>query len=94
MGKTNNIHIFGAAPGEVTKTLAALKASPATARAKEKFALAMDAETLEVEDLTRGELVACARAQQGYDYSPALRATNQQKQLGRLSPGPHGFIGK
>jgi hypothetical protein len=28
--KTNNIHIAVAAPGEVTKTLAAIKASPAT----------------------------------------------------------------
>lgn len=32
--QTNNIHIAVAAPGEVTKTLAALKASPATARAR------------------------------------------------------------
>ena len=32
--QTNNIHIAVAAPGEVTKTLSALKASPATTRAK------------------------------------------------------------
>jgi hypothetical protein len=43
--QTNNIHIAIAAPGEVTKTLAALKASPATARAKAKFILATDGDT-------------------------------------------------
>ncbi len=56
----NNIHIAVAAPGEVTKTLAALKASPATARAKAKFILATDGETFEAEDLASGETVACA----------------------------------
>jgi hypothetical protein len=58
--QTNNIHIAVAAPSEVTKTLAALKASPATARAKAKFALATDGDTFEAEDLTTGETVACA----------------------------------
>ncbi len=60
--QTNNIHIAVAAPGEVTKTLAALKASPATARAKAKFVLATDGETFEAEDLASGETVACAYA--------------------------------
>ncbi|MCK1339791.1 class I SAM-dependent DNA methyltransferase [Bradyrhizobium sp. 38] len=58
--QTNNIHIAVAVPGEVTKTLAALKASPATARAKAKFVLATDGETFEAEDLANGETVACA----------------------------------
>jgi hypothetical protein len=57
--QTNNIHIAVAAPGEVTKTLAALKASPATGRAKAKFVLATDGETFEAEDLTSGETIAC-----------------------------------
>jgi hypothetical protein len=57
--QTNNIHIVVAAPGEVTNTLAALKASPATARAKAKFTLATDGESFEAEDLTSGETVAC-----------------------------------
>src|SRR5467141_5207310 len=57
--QTNNIHIAVAAPGEVTKTLAALKASPATARAKAKFVLATDGETFEAEDMASGEAVAC-----------------------------------
>jgi hypothetical protein len=60
--QTNNIHIAVAASGEVTKTLAALKASPATARAKAKFVLATDGDTLEAEDLASGEMVACAYA--------------------------------
>jgi hypothetical protein len=50
--QTSNIHIAVAAPGEVTKRLAALKASPATVRAKAKFVLATDGETFEAEDLT------------------------------------------
>jgi hypothetical protein len=57
--QTNNIHIAVAAPGEVTSTLAALKASPVTARAKAKFILATDGDTFEAEDLTSGETVAC-----------------------------------
>src|SRR5450631_2042715 len=57
--QTNNIHIAVAAPGEVTKTLAALKGSPATTRAKAKFVLATDGETFEAEDLASGETVAC-----------------------------------
>ncbi|MBZ9675244.1 class I SAM-dependent DNA methyltransferase [Mesorhizobium sp. ES1-1] len=60
--QTSNIHIAVAAPGEVMATLAALKASPATARAKAKFVLATDGDTFEAEDLTNGETVACAYA--------------------------------
>jgi hypothetical protein len=60
--QTNNIHIAVAAPGTVTSTLAALKASPATTRAKAKFVLATDGDTFEAEDLASGETVACAYA--------------------------------
>ncbi|GLR89019.1 class I SAM-dependent DNA methyltransferase [Bradyrhizobium iriomotense] len=60
--QTNNIHIAVAGPGEVMNTLAALRASPATARAKAKFVLATDGDTLEAEDLASGETVACAYA--------------------------------
>jgi hypothetical protein len=58
--QTNNIHLAVAAPGEVTNMLAALKASPATTRAKAKFVLATDGHTFEAEDLASGETVACA----------------------------------
>jgi hypothetical protein len=58
--QTNNIHIVVAPPGEVTKTLAALKASRATAKAKAKFILATDGDTFEAEDLSSDETVACA----------------------------------
>ncbi|MHB0667786.1 class I SAM-dependent DNA methyltransferase [Roseomonas mucosa] len=60
--QTNNIHIAVAAPGALTNTLAALKASPATTRAKAKFVLATDGDTFEAEDLASGETVACAYA--------------------------------
>ncbi|MBV1837065.1 DNA methyltransferase [Acetobacter estunensis] len=57
--QTNNIHIAVAPPGEVTKTLSILKESPATAKAKAKFILATDGETLEAENLASGEVIAC-----------------------------------
>ena len=56
----NNIHIATAAPDQVTATLAALRASPATTRAKAKFILATDGDTLEAEELAGGETIACA----------------------------------
>ena len=58
--QTNNIHIVTCEPGSVTDTLHALKASPATGRAKAKFILATDGESLEAEDLLSGDTVACA----------------------------------
>lgn len=58
--QTSNIHILTCDTGRVTQTLAALKASPATAKAKAKFILATDGADLEAEDLTSGETVACA----------------------------------
>lgn len=60
--QTNNIHIGVAATGEVTNTLAALKASPTTAKAKARFILATDGSDFEAEDLESGETVACAYA--------------------------------
>jgi hypothetical protein len=57
--QTNNIHIAVARLGEVTKSLAALKASPATTKAKATFVLATDGDTFEAEDLESGETVAC-----------------------------------
>jgi len=61
--QTNNIHIATCAPGEVAKTLAALKASPATARSKAKFVLATDGDMFEAEDLQSDDPpVACAYA--------------------------------
>jgi hypothetical protein len=50
--QTNNIHIATCKLGEVTRTLAALKASPATARAKARFVLSTDGDLFEAEDLT------------------------------------------
>src|ERR1044072_569009 len=47
--QTSNIRIAVAAPGGVGTTLAALRASPATTRAKAKFLLATDGDTFEAE---------------------------------------------
>jgi len=58
--QTSNIHILTCDAGRVTQTLAALKASPATAKAKAKFILATDGADFEAEDLISGETVACA----------------------------------
>jgi Meiotically up-regulated gene 113 len=58
--QTNHIHIAVCSPGEVTKTLSALKASPATAKAKARFILATDGTDFEAEDLEGGETIACA----------------------------------
>lgn len=58
--QTSNIHILTCDAGRVTQMLAALKASPATAKAKAKFILATDGADFEAEDLASGEIVACA----------------------------------
>ncbi len=58
--QVNNIHLCIAAKSEVTKVLEGLRASPATTKAKAKFILATDGETLEAEDLTSGDTVACS----------------------------------
>jgi hypothetical protein len=58
--QTNNIHIATCDTGQVTKTLTALKESPATAKAKAKYILATDGVDFEAEDLASGETVACA----------------------------------
>ncbi len=56
----NYIHIAVCEIGSVGETLKALHASPATAKAKAKFILATDGQTLEAEDLAGGETVTCA----------------------------------
>lgn len=56
----SNIHLAVCAEGEVTATLSALKASPATSKAKAKFILATDGHNFEAEDLSSGETIACA----------------------------------
>nr|WP_295976967.1 DNA methyltransferase [uncultured Agrobacterium sp.] len=61
--QTNNIHIVTCKPGDVTRTLEALKTSPATARAKARFVLATDGDLLEAEDLTTDDApISCTYA--------------------------------
>ncbi len=58
----NHMHMAVCAAGAVDavgETLRALRASPATIKAKARFILATDGQTLEAEDLTSGETVAC-----------------------------------
>lgn len=56
----NNIHIAVCDVGNVSETLAALLASPATVKAKAKFVLATDGIDFEAKDLTSDELLVCA----------------------------------
>jgi hypothetical protein len=55
----NNIHIGVSEAGAVNDMLKALRASPATTKAKAKFILATDGQTLEAEELVSGETIVC-----------------------------------
>ncbi len=56
----NHIHILVCQAGHVGTSLATLRASLATSKAKTKFILATDGQTLEAEELATGETIACA----------------------------------
>lgn len=58
--QTKDIHIAVCEAGAVGNTLQALRASPATTKAKAKFILATDGQTLEAEELAGGETITCA----------------------------------
>lgn len=55
----SNIHIATCESGSVGETLKALRTSPATTKAKAKFILATDGQTLEAEELITGETITC-----------------------------------
>ena len=57
--QSSNIHLAVSPKGEVLKTLAKLKASPATSKQKAKFILATDGENFQAEDLVSGDTIAC-----------------------------------
>lgn len=57
--QTNNIHLKVAENGAVAEALAALRASPATAKARAKFILATDGKDFQAEDLNSGEVIVC-----------------------------------
>ncbi|MAL78848.1 MAG: lactate dehydrogenase [Sneathiella sp.] len=57
--QTNNIHLMVAENGAVVEALAALKASPATTKARAKFILATDGKDFQAEDLNSGEVIVC-----------------------------------
>ena len=56
----NNIHLATCEVGKVAETLQSLRLSPTTAKAKAKFILATDGETLDAEELITGETVTSA----------------------------------
>lgn len=58
----NHIHLAVCPVGQVGDTLKALRASPATAKAKARFILATDGQTLEAEELVSGDTIAPAYA--------------------------------
>ena len=58
----SNIHLAAASSGQVGATLTALRRSSKTAAQKAKFILATDGITLEAEELSTGEPLACAYA--------------------------------
>jgi hypothetical protein len=58
----NNIHMAVCEAGNVSDALKALRASPTTTKAKAKFILATDGQTLEAEELASGETIASAYA--------------------------------
>jgi hypothetical protein len=60
--QSKNIHILASPQGEVSRSMDALRSSPATAKAKARFLLATDGIDFEAEDLETGETVACAYA--------------------------------
>ncbi len=55
----SHIHIKACPEGEVATTLAVLKASPATVRAKAKFVLATDGRDFHAEDVNSGDVIVC-----------------------------------
>ncbi len=56
----NNLHLAVGAAGTVGTLLQTLRESPATAKAKARFILATDGISLEAEDLSTSETIACA----------------------------------
>ncbi len=58
----NHIHLAVCPESQVSDTLQALRTSPATAKAKARFILATDGQTLEAEELVSGDTIAPAYA--------------------------------
>ena len=81
--QTKNIHLAVADAGETTAKLAALKASPATAKAKAQFILTTDGEQVEAEDLSSGETLACVYADfpNHFGFFLALAGISTVKQI-------------
>jgi hypothetical protein len=81
--QTRNIHIKAAQPGSVSATLAALPASPATAKAKARFVLATEGTDFEAEHRETGETVACAYADSPTSTAACSRAARMRRASAR-----------
>lgn len=81
--QTNNIHIAVAEKNKVSQRLTELRSSSATTRAKAKFILATDGQSLEAEDLISGETVACSYAEfpDHFGFFLALAGISTVKQI-------------
>lgn len=80
----NNIHLKVCAEGEVTATLAALRASPKTASAKAKLILATDGKTFEAENIADGDApIVCLYAEfaDHFGYFLSLAGISTVKQI-------------
>jgi hypothetical protein len=93
-----HIHIATCVPGMVGATLKSLRRSPKTASLKARFVLATDGVTLEAEDLTTGETVACDYADfpNHFGFLLALAASPPSSSFGKTpstSGRPVGSIG-
>ncbi|MBD8625746.1 class I SAM-dependent DNA methyltransferase [Oxalobacteraceae sp. CFBP 8753] len=81
--QTSNIHMAVSSLGETAKTLAILRKSPATSKAKARYILSTDGEWFEAEDVETGETVACAYQQfpDHFGFFLSLAGISAVKQL-------------
>ena len=63
-----NIHLAVPEPGQTVETLARLRESPQTGKAKAKFILATDGEQVEAEEIGSGEVVSCRYDELGDNF--------------------------
>ena len=78
-----NIHIAVAEPGGTPRLLEALRASPATAKAKAQFVLATDGDMVQAENLASGETLACTWAEmpEHFGFFLALAGISTVRQI-------------
>ena len=88
----NNIHMAVCEAGTVGETLKALRASPATTKAKAKFILATDGQTLEAEELAGGGLLGpeCVVLEKLFELYTKMTAAAGKRPSPQPSPRKRG----